>query len=1011
MGVYNRPDSIHDSLFAALAPILQRETIKGVADLFNERITPKEYLHLNFGNLLLEFFQPGDSGPENDMALIRWAQKYDIFTNVCENDFNMYELMRLYKSYHRFKNYLYNPNERKQLRHFIQFLMEPGLIFPNKAGITPVVLEYKGVASMADVQLEVKCPILGYDPIRHSKNSIAFLTHDAYGFWETLIFVQRKQIPNSTTIKQEGLYTIPQKEMENSTGMLQVVRRRYQEFIGQCRSSYRGIYTAQQGIDSRQILPISMVLRELSQTDYSPVGIVRDIYNHIVAITVGLDIDKPGEGREVVVPVVDDGSIDYTLRKLRTHLGFDCINLATAEQVYMMYSDIITPTLSKYNSPFYQIYAFEKTTDTNLFYSYILGNETSEKLRFKCLDNQELRSEFVDPGIQIPPALVMSVPSNEIAPFDYDTNRDVALTGQEVSAGVDAQGLSVAVVERQKADEYYEHFRLLFTNWVERNEAGPSVRRLVNSIVERNDISDLVKRKRLEIMLRSTLERWIYPDDGPFENRTYLTRKDCLDITDPGKCDGVCKWKVEEGGRGKCLLHTPTTVPVSSNRRVSVQDVFITRLLDELVRIPHFRRELLFQKVSKIKVPKTNIHIDSEWIIPENVPAWYELLRTEKVIKQFERPRFYEEFSRNPREGENEDLLQPIPPYAVAYFSPDARLGANVFQVYPETNISPMRSSTITLAKLLEVSPGIIKTFGTRWTNDAFPQAELSMISGKISPKKTLIQITPDGEITIASDSRESKNTAIVFFPNYYGQVGIVYNKDTFSRILQPSVELDPAVYELIQTSAAAPSARNRTVQALTTTVLPRGVPSGPATAVPLPPLPENTVAPIVPSGPATVVPLPPLPENTVAPIVPSGPATVVPLPPLPENTVAPIVPPVPATAAPIATRMTREEALARALARSQAQKTQVLPEPPVVQPPVTVQKSAKEKALEHAMRSAMERTRREEEQRVQQATQQATQQTARQAALERTLQAAQQRLQSTAQVLPTAPPSNIPSA
>jgi len=974
VGVYNRPDSIHDSLFAALAPILQRETIKGVADLFNERITPKEYLHLNFGNLLLEFFRPGDPGPENEMALVKWAQKYDIFTNVCENDYNMYELMRLYKSYHRFKNYLYDSTQRKQLRHFIQFLMEPGLIYPNTPGITPIVLEYKGVASMMDVQLDVKCPILGYDPIRHSKNAIAFLTHDAYGFWETLIFVQRKQIPNSTIVKQEGRYTIPQKEIENPTGMLQLVRRRYQEFIGQCRSSYRGIYTAQQGIDSRQILPISMVLRELSQTDYSPVGIVRDIYNHIVAITVGLDIDKPSEGREIVVPVVDDGSIDYTLRKLRTHLGFDCINLATAEQVYMMYTNIITPTLSKFKSPFYTIYGFEKTTDTNLFYSYILGSETSEKLRFKCLDNQELRSEFVDPGIQIPQGLIQSVPSNEVMPFDYDTNREVALTGQELSAGVDTQGLSVAVVERQQADEYYEHFRLLFTNWVESNEAGPSVRRLVNSIVERTDISDLVKRTRLEIMLRPTMERWIYPDDGPFENRTYLTRKDCLDIRDPGKCNGVCKWKVEEGGQGKCLLHTPTTVPVSSNRRVSVQDVFITRLLDELVRIPHYRRELLYQKVSKIKVPKTNIHIDGEWIIPENVPAWYELLRTEKVIKQFERPRFYEEFSRNPHEEENEDLLQPLPPYALPYFSPETRLGVNVFQIYPETNISPTRSSTITIAKLLEVSPAIIKAFGPRWNNDAFTQAELSMIAGKITPKKTLVQITPDGEITVASDSRDAKNSAIVFFPNYYGQVGVVYNKDTFSRILQPSVEFDPGLQDLIQRSEVGPTARNRTVQALTAiprTTVPPTMP-GPATMVPVSPLVANTTVPI--PGPATMVPVSPLVANTTLPM--PGPATMVPVSPLVANTTVPMpgpatmvpVPPivaniVPPTAPPAVTRMTREEALARARARQQTLLTQPAPQPPAVTnvaPILPEQKTAKQKAMEHAQRLAVERKKQE---------------------------------------------------
>ena len=816
VGVFNKPDSIQNSLFAALIPILNVQTIKQVSDIFRERITPKEFMHLNFGNLLLEFFQPGDPGPEDETHLIKWAQNYDIYINERENDCNMYELVRLYKSYHRFMNYLTDPNQRKQLRHVIQFLMEPGLLIPNTPGITPIVLEYKGIASMPNVELEVKCPILGYDPIRHGKNNIAFLTHDAYGFWEPIIFVKREILPNATTLSQIGSYVITKKELDNPRGMLSIVRQRFDEFIGQCRSSYRGIYTAQQGLDSRQILPISMVVRELLTTEYKPVGIVRDIYNHVVALTVGIDVENPGEGREVIIPVVDDGSIDYTTRNLRVYLGFECIKYATAEQVYMMYTKVITPLLAKFNSPFYQVYMFEKSTESNLYYSYILGTDSSDKIRFQCMDNQELTSEFANPGIPIPETMILE--SDDIIPFDYDTNRDIAISGQDVSSVIDTQGLSVAVVERQKAEEYYEHFRLLFTNWVESMEAGPSVRRIVNAIVEREDVSDLVKRKRLEVMLRPVMERWIYPDDGPFENKTYLTRKDCLGITDPGKCDGVCKWKTDES---RCLLHTPRKIPVSSVIQVPIQDVFITRLLDELVRIPYYRRELLYQKVSKIKVPKTNIHVDSEWIIPENVPAWYELLRSEKVIKEFERPRYYEEFSRNPRNTENEDLLQPLPAYAREYFADNAHVGVQTYQVYPETNIQTTASATITIAKLLEVAPAIIKRFGPTWSPNAFTQAQLSMISTKISPSKTLIQITPDGSITIASETRDAKNMAIVFFPDYNGQVGIVYNRDTFSRILQPSVELHPDLNAMIQGQQVLPKPRNRTVQVLHTITQP----------------------------------------------------------------------------------------------------------------------------------------------------------------------------------------------
>jgi hypothetical protein len=93
---------------------------------------------------------------------------------------------------------------------------------------------------------------------------------------------------------------------------------------------------------------------------------------------------------------------------------------------------------------------------------------------------------------------------------------------------------------------------------------------------------------------------------------------------------------------------------------------FVDRLLDELIRLPIKRQELLTNGVRRIEIPATNIHIGTQWILPENTPAWYDLLRGESQ-ESLENPEYYEEFSRsNVSEDELEELkmgrrLYPLP--------------------------------------------------------------------------------------------------------------------------------------------------------------------------------------------------------------------------------------------------------------------------------------------------------------------------------------------------------------
>jgi hypothetical protein len=96
---------------------------------------------------------------------------------------------------------------------------------------------------------------------------------------------------------------------------------------------------------------------------------------------------------------------------------------------------------------------------------------------------------------------------------------------------------------------------------------------------------------------------------------------------------------------GQCKIHTPQTFQISTNERVVAVDYLTKRLIDEIVRLPARANELLEKGVKRIQVPKTDIHIKDQWIIPQGVPAWYDLLRISDSADS-ELPHYYEEFSR-----------------------------------------------------------------------------------------------------------------------------------------------------------------------------------------------------------------------------------------------------------------------------------------------------------------------------------------------------------------------------
>jgi len=99
------------------------------------------------------------------------------------------------------------------------------------------------------------------------------------------------------------------------------------------------------------------------------------------------------------------------------------------------------------------------------------------------------------------------------------------------------------------------------------------------------------------------------------------------------------------------------------------------RLLEELLRFPERRRQLLKGDVSTLVSIKEAIKIDDQWILPEGSVAWFDLLRLDWMPSGKEKKKFFEEMSAKPsgRPAYQEEVApsELLPPALVQLLGPE----------------------------------------------------------------------------------------------------------------------------------------------------------------------------------------------------------------------------------------------------------------------------------------------------------------------------------------------------
>ena len=689
--------SENESLLAVIAPLLFKNSIEEVKILILQQVTPRVFINSHFGNLVLEFYHPANTNamPRTKQALHEWSEKTSGL-GIPVTSANMYSLIRLYNAYWHFRAFIRDPTQRKDLRHIQPLLAEPGLLISR--GILLVVMEDNETS-----EVTVRCPVFGVSLDRHLHCDIAFISRRVKPIGMTNLESARYELYLHTTNKagkggeSERHETIIGWNNASRMWWPEIVKERVDEYMNQCKSRYRSLYTAQAGINPMAMIPLSMAVEAFA---FKPEGIVKDSYNHVISVVFR---SKPGSTYLVALPVVDDGiiSISSMFSIKNIYLDWEDIKPATVEDVIIYYKREIEPKFLLY--PGYRV-------------KHVVRHKGERKIVAVQLENGiYIPASPPKKGMEIDEILEkFNISMVEVDEFEWAIDKQLAgmddkkeyddWTQDMKDMSVDKRcGSDLRLVRSssyKEFEELYQQFRLMVSNWILSHKKGSGIMKEIEGIIFNSNLPEYERRKRLYIYISSELLSWFHPDANWEKEDTSFLRKDCRMIDRPEACSGTCYWKQDVG---KCLLHVKKTVDLSEKtdeRVVSTPELFTKRIIDELVRFPVRRTQLMKKgEISKLSAIVKPIHYEDQYIIPESSFTWANLLRLDWTTQVLEEPKYYEEMSREAVEEkyDNEDeipnILIPvlgkgspyrvdIPPHRAESFAPFAAiLGVTMEQI------------------------------------------------------------------------------------------------------------------------------------------------------------------------------------------------------------------------------------------------------------------------------------------------------------------------------------------
>lgn len=720
IGVENRSRYLPDSFFSCIAPFLGNQGVNTATDvkaIMIKNIPVRIFVSLNFGNLVLEFYDPAFESPM-PLQLSKWA--YDELGIEDVNDRNRDALTRLWKSYEKFKNFIESSTTLKEYRQFAQVLALPRLI--TSRGLVCIVLDIN-----EKEEIEVRCPPYGYDSEQYAGSDIVFLTHHYSGVWEPIFYTDNR--PATAQFAERHESTIAFQRAQKVTWP-PIVSQRIKEFMSRCSSSGRSMFTSQSKMDPYALVTVANALQGIER---KPFGVIRDAYNHVVGLTFRVQSGKIE--KLVALPVIDDGTMTEMPQKF--HFDWDDYDPAPIDDIVRIYKRDFENVFSLY--PGYKVLRRVKSRGTGKYVAVQLANG--------------LYIPASPPKIE---AEIESLPLVEVNEMEWSLNKEIAF-------GKETEDLFKA--EEDEMKEIFEHLRLTFSNWLSSEQASSEVRTTLEKIIFSRDLPLFEKRKRLEILYGKTVLSWLDTDIPVTGEITSLLRADCRLKTQPA-CTGRCVWR-QEGSR--CLLHTVKDAKLGS-RTVNGPRLLMWRLFEELLRFPQRRQEILKKGgVPTLVALKDAVKMGDQWILPESSTAWYDLMRSDWMPTGTEKKKFFEEMSSTKRvqpveerketEGLPDELLSIIGPTTDLYlYYADGGLksyltpyGASQLELDMEEGATALTQDAIKKFVILHIKRPVIQINLTTEPIDILSYSTRKEQRGAIP---YVIVVTPEGTALLSSSPK-----------------------------------------------------------------------------------------------------------------------------------------------------------------------------------------------------------------------------------------------------------------
>ena len=613
IGVENRKRYNAESFLSAIAPFFGENSSGAIKQRILDQVTPLVFLSLNYGNFLFDFFDPTTPSPP-PFVLKQFASKQLLLDSGI--GLHKEAILRAWKGYEAFKAFMSNTSKVKEFRQFAQLLSLPNLLhwtdFNGDVlanGIMFIILEMNQAG-----ELIVRCPPYGVTPEMAARCDVAFLLHYTLGtvnVWEPVIYTE-----NDADSELSETYMVFRKDAE--AGWPAVVRKRVAEYQAMCFSSGLGIYTDSSMISPKALIPLSVGMLIDSEVK----AILRDTYNHVSSILFRTDQGV------IMVPVIDDGSVHPTTKVELDWRNF-MRDLAPGSAAVDFYRTKVAEILT--------------TQPPEVVASYTI--DTIMRLDKSVPERPDIYALKLANGLIVP---VRKPESGETI-----LESDAMEEGQEVPWMIDTklvfgskEATMKSEIEYQEFEEIFQHLRLTFANWYAVQPAA--LKQEINEILYKDGLpnADLPlweKRQRLFIKLGNEILSWLDSSIPQRDRKPSLKRVDCRVVREPGLCSNRCVWKDAEGSSA-CLLHVPEKYDVGT-QHVDAKSLLIKKLIEEIIRFPVKRTELLNKKVRQYTKLTTGFRANDQYIVPLESAHWDELMRMEWTKDTSEQPRYLEEYS------------------------------------------------------------------------------------------------------------------------------------------------------------------------------------------------------------------------------------------------------------------------------------------------------------------------------------------------------------------------------